>query len=464
MEKYSEQIKRIKSKLPKAAKADPDLKVFGADSHNYSLGSPANAEDVMAFEKKYSVSLPDCFKAFILQVGNGGSGFQTSGAGPFYGIYPFDKGVGYLMYDDIEMYLKKDCTLWPGITDEDWEKISEKAESDDISDDEYEEEIGRIYGGILPIGSQGCTYLHGMVLAGKYRGKVVNMDMDFQKPRFTFEDNFLDWYERWLDEVISGDLICDTASWFGYTMGGPEEKLLETFRHSADKNTKIEALYGLLRKKQLSPSVLDTISQTMENAEGDIYRLSLQIIVKNKHPKWKSYLAEAGEKDLLATFKFIYWYDEPNISDWKEFTVSLMPRVTEPDTFRFLTYILQGCAFDYGKLIAGFIKNENEEIRSTAVYSLGKLMKKEDYLETFILGLNDRSNQVVHSSLQALSGVKNNKLLPHYENIALRFPVEKDYILTNLEYRLSEFGIDLKQLRKANQEKFRQNQINNQKR
>jgi hypothetical protein len=116
------------------------------------------------------------------------------------------------------------------MTDENWKNLTKNIEENDqISDYEFEVELGTLWGGILPIGSQGCTYLHGIVLNGEFKGRVVNLDIDRQKPQFTFETNFLDWYERWLDEVISGELITKTPSWFGYTKGGTEEELLILF-------------------------------------------------------------------------------------------------------------------------------------------------------------------------------------------------------------------------------------------
>ena len=89
-------------------------------------------------------------------------------------------------------------------------------DDEEMSDEEFDKEMGNIFSGILPIGSQGCTYLHGIILNGKHKGKVVNLDISRQKPKFTYENNFLDWYERWLDEVISEELLKDGPSWFGY--------------------------------------------------------------------------------------------------------------------------------------------------------------------------------------------------------------------------------------------------------
>lgn len=448
MKDYSNQIERIKSKLLQAANVDKGLKAFGASSHHYIINKPTSIKEVMAFEKKYSIDLPDCYKSFVLQIGNGGKAYANSGAGPFYGIYPLGKGVDELVYEDTEKYIKNECVLYPKMKNDEWEKAIEIIEDDNVSDSDYEKELGRIFGGVLPIGSQGCTYLHGIVLNGEYKGKVVNIDQDLQKPHFTFEDNFLDWYERWLDEVISEDLLIDSPSWFGYSMGGSEEKLLEIFKHKSSNPTKADALTGLLKKRTLDFLTLDAIDQAYLNSSKKNSQLLLQILVKHKHKNWKEYLIKLGEDDLLTVFQYIFWYDKPNSVNWKEYITDHIDQITNPETFRFCLYILQECNFDYGHLIQDFIKNDDQEIRSTTIYSLGQLGNKKDYLETFIIGLNDSSTKVIHSSLQALSGIKNEKLLIHYKKIADRFPVEKDYILSNLKHRLAEFKIDLNWLRK----------------
>ena len=89
MTKSVEQIQRIKDKLGKARKADKNLKVFGADRHKYVIHEPTTTEKIAEVEKQYSIELPDCYKSFVLNIGNGGIGWQNSSSGPFFGIYPF---------------------------------------------------------------------------------------------------------------------------------------------------------------------------------------------------------------------------------------------------------------------------------------------------------------------------------------------------------------------------------------
>ncbi|MGD1845534.1 MAG: SMI1/KNR4 family protein [Salibacteraceae bacterium] len=193
------QLLRIKDKLSMARLADPSKRIFGADSHCYQLRSRASEVEICAFETKYKVQLPSGFRAFLLKVGNGG-------AGPDYGIYPLGKGMSQLFGEDPVSFLNQPCILTPALTNEEWEAMSMVRNDEDVSDEVYVEESGKLFGGILILGTQGCTYYNGLVLTGPHQGRVIFLDGAWQKPYFAEEDCFLNWYESWLGKVISGKL------------------------------------------------------------------------------------------------------------------------------------------------------------------------------------------------------------------------------------------------------------------
>jgi prolyl-tRNA editing enzyme YbaK/EbsC (Cys-tRNA(Pro) deacylase) len=220
MSEFKEQIQRIKGKLLDAKKTDTKLKVFGAEKHKYKIGKPITQNEVLQFEHKYTIELPACYKTFVLNVGNGGISYADAGVGPYYGIYPFGTKVNEFIYDYPEKYLKNECVIYPKMTDEFWKSLTKNIDENEImSNEEFDKETGKIFGGILPLGTQGCTYFHGLVLTGKYKGRVVNLDLERQKPYFSFDKNFLDWYERWLDLILSGELLKNVPTTFGYEEG-----------------------------------------------------------------------------------------------------------------------------------------------------------------------------------------------------------------------------------------------------
>ena len=453
-----EQLQRIQQKLAQAKAADKDLEVFGASSHKYHLNPPVSEAEVLAFEEKYGVSLPEDYRAFVQTIGDANAQKLETMAGPYYGLSAFGTQVDDLLYEGSEIYLKAPCALSPDMTQEEWEKLSAPLETDEEEleeegyvievEDNYIEECGKVFGGLLPLGSQGCTYEHALVLNGKYAGRVVNVDLDLAQPKFAFETNFLDWYERYLDEVISGQLIDDRPTWFGYHRGEPAEVLLYEYEHTTDRKTQTDCLEGVYHKKPpLEPALLDKIEKliALNNDDRDFL---IEILSQSSYERAKPYLQDLVTKDPKKVFQFVWWYAKDHCAEWVSVVKELLPTITDERTFDFATYLLTEGDDNFEEVILPFTDNENLQIRSTAYYTLGKSKKKEQYLDTFIKGLQETDTGVLCTVMQALSGVEDKRLLPYYKAIAKRFPEEKDYVLSNLEYRLASFGLSIEEARK----------------
>ena len=448
-----EQLIRIQQKLAQAKAADKNLEVFGADAHQYHLNPPVSEEKVRAFEKKYGLQLPECYRAFMLTIGDAKAKKSDFIAGPYYGLYAFGTSLDSLLYEKIETYLKAPCNLSPDMTQEEWETLSDpllpsEEEEEEEDDDKYFAERAKVFGGLLPLGSQGCTYEHALVLNGKYAGRVVNVDLDLLQPKFAFETNFLDWYERYLDEVISGQLIDDRPTWFGYHRGEPAEVLLNEYEHTTDRKTQTDCLEGVYHKKPpLEPALLDKIEKLIALDNEDRTFL-IEILTQSSYERAKPYLQDLVTKDPKKVFQFVWWYAKDHCADWVSVVKELLPTITDERTFDFATYLLTEGDDNFEEVILPFTDNENPQIRSTAYYTLGKSKKREQYLDTFIKGLQETDNGVLCTVMQALSGVEDQRLLSYYKAIAKRFPEEKDYILSNLEYRLASFGLTIEEARK----------------
>lgn len=438
MNPFSEQAARIRKKILQAAKVDTNFQVFGASSHRYVLNPPVSEAKVLQFEAQYRIQLPACYRTFLTEVGNGG-------AGPFYGIYPLGKDINEFCYDESFDFLRNDCMLYPKMTDEYWDAFVNKLENED--DAPYETLAGVVFGGLLPIGHQGCTYYHVLVLNGIWEGKVVNMDYDLQKPKFTFDDNFLDWHERWLDEIIIPDLRRNEGYWFGYTLGGSVEQLWNQYKNSSDQIFQEDCLIAINRLAHLSKAILALLENEFLNDKGKFKRLLLQILCEQHHPKIKVYLTEYAKTDFSEVAGLIHHHFKKQSADYLDLIKEHIGTVNDGMTFSYCCFVLQKMKRDYGLIILPFASHENDSIRGTCIWALGELFHKEQYMGAFIKGLQDESLSVVRNSLQALKGIKDNRLLVYYKKIAVRFPVEQDYILSNLEQRLTEYGYNLETIK-----------------
>ena len=454
-----EQLQRIQQKLTQAKAADKDLEVFGASSHKYHLNPPVSEAEVLAFEKKYGVRLPECYRAFMLTIGDAKAKKLDFIAGPYYGLSAFGTQVDDLLYEGSEIYLKAPCALSPDMTQEEWEKLSAPLELDDFEDDEeegyvievednYIEECGKVFGGLLPLGSQGCAYYHALVLNGKYAGRVVNVNWDLLKPVFAFETNFLDWYERYLDEVISGQLMDKRPTWFGYHRGEPAEELLNEYEQTTDRKTQTDCLDGVYHKRPpLSEKVLDRIETliALNNEDRDFL---IEILSQSSYERAKPYLQDLVTEKPKKVFQYIWWYAQDHCADWVPAVKEHLPTITDEEMFNFATYLLTEATDNFEEDILPFTNNVNPRIRLTAYYTLGKSQKKEQYLDTFIKGLQETDNDVLRTVIQAISGVKDGRLLPYYKQIAKRFSKDEDHILSNLKRALESFGLTVEEARK----------------
>ena len=447
-----EQLQRIQQKLAQAKAADKDLEVFGADAHQYHLNPPVSEAEVLAFEKKYGLQLPECYRAFMLTIGDAKVKKSDFIAGPYFGLYAFGTSVDSLLYEKIETYLKAPCNLSPDMTQEECETLpdpllsSEEDEEDD--DDKYFAERAKVFGGLLPLGSQGCTYEHALVLNGKYAGRVVNVDLDLAQPKFAFETNFLDWYERYLDEVISGQLMDDSPTWFGYHRGEPAEELLNEYEQTTDRKTQTDCLDGVYHKKPpLESALLGKIEKliALNNEDRDFL---IEILSQSSYERAKPYMQTLVTEKPKKVFQFVWWYAQDHCADWVPAVKELLPTITDEETFNFATYLLTEATDNFEEDILLFTNNVNPRIRLTAYYTLGKSQKKEQYLDTFIKGLQETDNDVLRTVIQAISGVKDERLLPYYKQIAKRFSKDEDYILSNLKRALEPFGLTVEEARK----------------
>jgi hypothetical protein len=184
-------ISEIKRKLDALKHSDPYFMVFGASTHKYRLNPCLTEPLIMQFEQQYQIALPEDYRRFLTQVGNGG-------AGPYYGILPLEQSVQL----DEPRFLTKP---FPHVTA--W-----NLEDSSLSSEEYENEYFRdeYIQGSLHVCHEGCGYYILLVVVGHERGNlwfdgrasdggvmpIANATTGAPRTRF------LEWYEAWLDRKL----------------------------------------------------------------------------------------------------------------------------------------------------------------------------------------------------------------------------------------------------------------------
>jgi hypothetical protein len=164
-------------------RTDPGLTRFGSAAHRYLLNAPLSEQDVTAFEVRHSVSLPDDYRAFLKEVGDGG-------AGPFYGVFRLDRS-------DLPIRDRED--LLPGFLagafphERPWSEPGggiPEAEGDYFDPAKIR--------GSLNLSHQGCGYMVRLVLNGPQRGALWEDGRCGDMGITPFRPDFATWYLQWL--------------------------------------------------------------------------------------------------------------------------------------------------------------------------------------------------------------------------------------------------------------------------
>ena len=203
-------IESIKEDLKRCREAKKLPAVFGAESHGFKLNSKLRISVVSNFESKHEIQLPEGYRRFLTEVGNGG-------AGPYYGVFKFREMDDGLSWKENDGSVGKLALKFPHRKA--WNLDIEYPDEDDYEDeDEYEKEIERLeekywdpkfVNGAIPICHQGCALRNWLVITGPEAGNVwedlradeagLRPSAKKGKKRLTF----LEWYDSWLQKAIS---------------------------------------------------------------------------------------------------------------------------------------------------------------------------------------------------------------------------------------------------------------------
>lgn len=218
----------IRDRLRRLAKHDRKRQVFGSASHDYMLNPPVDVAEIEAFESRHKIRLPEDYRHFITQIGNGGGG-------PYYGLFPFghdDEGrwgeclpIGNLgqPFHHVEAW-NLDDEFWKNVPD--LPKEIPEEEEDRIWEEWYKVLEAKywnpaIMDGAIPICHLGCNLRQWLVVHGHQRGYVWDdmradnagiapvRDSDGKPMTFT------EWYMSWLDkaERLEKSQAIDTVSY-----------------------------------------------------------------------------------------------------------------------------------------------------------------------------------------------------------------------------------------------------------
>lgn len=213
-----EKVERI---LEKAREIDSKLEMFGVENHQYKLNPPVPEAFVRDVEEKCGFTLPQDYRRFITQVGDGG-------AGPDYGIDPFRDfwKYGYFQEDRFAEHHRRgwrrslvrpfsirpllweerdNCMCDPEVYEMHpehffvWEKPENEWETPQSTD------------GFFCLGDKGCGWGYGIVLNGEKRGQLFTTDHEggFAWEAYSFNEFYSHYLEHLADtKALQKELEC----------------------------------------------------------------------------------------------------------------------------------------------------------------------------------------------------------------------------------------------------------------
>ncbi|NUT03598.1 MAG: hypothetical protein HOV76_08970 [Hamadaea sp.] len=255
-------LARIADKLAVARVMTVRPTPFGSDVHKFELRPPLPETVVTEFEERHEIELPSGYRLFVTDLGDGG-------AGPGYRMRPLrDTCDGRCRPG----HLARSSPYLPGPRYYgDWEQ-------------RHEDPPGphRVFlPGTLWLADHGCTLHTQLIVTGPSRGRLFNLDVDGPVGPYVVEDqDFLAWYERWLDEAMTGYDV----GWFGERLPLTEAELLQVLAADAAPHRRIRAGESLL----LLPAVSDRAWHALEHAarfdDDPVVRSALWEVLDSTRP------------------------------------------------------------------------------------------------------------------------------------------------------------------------------------
>lgn len=203
-------------RLEQLRRSDSRRRVFGTGEHEYELQPPLALSVIQTFEAEHGVTLPEDYRYFITEIGNGG-------AGPYYGLFPFGQQDDSVPWEEGDLigdvslpfphaeawnlpdsFFEQEPDVPPGTSREEEDKQWEAW--DQVEQEHYWHPS--IMNGAIPICHRGCALRQWLVINGDQKGFIWN---DFRADHGGIvplrndagdQVRFSEWYLSWLDESL----------------------------------------------------------------------------------------------------------------------------------------------------------------------------------------------------------------------------------------------------------------------
>jgi hypothetical protein len=198
----AQRLARVRRKLrdvqERVKRGDLRARVPCGTDHHYRVNPTLDDDSIAGFERMHHIRLPEDYRAFLLNIGDGG-------AGPYCGILPLEQWN--LAAGDVAARVPRPMKgFLSSLSPLNLRTALQSEWASDLPPYEWHP-----FQGAITLNHQGSTFYTLLIVAGESRGRIVYVDTAGQPPYFVRNTDFLGWYERWLDETLAGR----NMFWFG---------------------------------------------------------------------------------------------------------------------------------------------------------------------------------------------------------------------------------------------------------
>lgn len=388
----------LRELLEQAKAADPDRK----QSDCYEWNPPVSQTDLEAFEQEIGTTLPETYRRFLLEAGNGG-------AGPFCGLFSLQQVRGWLDWKVepeecpfLRPGMDADVAQWLWNDGENWKR------------------------GCIPIGSEGDTYFTLLLVAGPNRGRVVYVEYEASWVFFPEEPDFLCWYTRWLREVALGYKIF----WFATNLDGDEQALRGRYRRAETDEERWAAVASMEKFPVLSPESVELICAevqkqlTVPDACG-VLELLYFASAEQYHwfldSRWKSGRCAAVVREVSYSLLHLPVEDKALAERWRERVLEQLPDLPQESWLAAVQLLRKSGGVRLAQVLF-LLERAEGRVKRELLRSFSRFPDAKEHLELWLPRLAERDD------LELLCVVLNT--VPRTADARLRealYQVQKDF-------------------------------------
>jgi hypothetical protein len=226
---------------------------FGSERHGFVYAPPLPEDELAALERTHGIALPADYRAFLRHAGHG--------AGPYYGLVaPARWGELLRPAPAMPDWATRPCVWSPELSRDEatWQRVGAPLEQP--------------FAGAITLCDQGSVYHAALVITGPARGRVMYLNQNGGVPYFPEHEDFISWYERWVDELRWGH----RHEWFGMGMPGEEATLADAA--GEDRPRRRDALQAMQRLPALGAATVAVVGARVRDADPEVRGSALELV------------------------------------------------------------------------------------------------------------------------------------------------------------------------------------------